>query len=304
MTRSTGIDDPGPAASEGDKMMADEGIVLCADISNSSITFDIKKKSRIKYISLLEVYGIDPAGAGKRMYEIMKVAGAAEEAQLDWFLVPHSVYSVSLPLFRLLKEKSASNRVTSIHFMESEDEKSLLSDHSGPLMNAYELILSPSAVIMPAADHVTAVTEEMTSSGSLILVHNTFIGADQIRQLKKRKDLYYCLCPGSNIYISDTVPPLDLIISEKCSIVIGTDSLSSNSQLSILNELRIIQEEFPGTRLTDLIAWATINGARALGAEDMTGSIEPGKKPGLVLIKDADLTGMKLLPSSSSVRLL
>jgi aminodeoxyfutalosine deaminase len=302
--RTTVPDDPEPAAVAADKMMADEGVVLCADICNSSLTFAIKKKSRIRYISLLEVYGIDPSAAGRRLYEIMKVADTAEEDQMEWYLVPHSVYSVSLPLFALLRQKTGSNRVTSLHFMESEDEKSLLSGHAGPLMDAYNLILSPSAVIKPPADHVTAVIEEITPSGNLILVHNTFIGAEQIRHLRKRNDVYYCLCPGSNRYIGNSVPPLELLISENCNIVIGTDSFASNSQLSMLNELKILQEEFPGTPLADLITWGTINGARALGAEDLTGSIEPGKKPGLVLIRDADLAGMKLLPSTTSVRLL
>jgi cytosine/adenosine deaminase-related metal-dependent hydrolase len=302
--RNTNTDDPGPSIEAFDKLMADEGIVICADICNSSLTFRIKKKSRIRYINLLEVYGNDPAAARRRMSEIMKVAEVAEEDHLEWYLVPHSIYSVSLPLFRILKEKTDSNRVTSVHFLESEEEKQLLSDRSGKLMDAYRLILSPSAVIMPAADHVTGVIEEITHSGNLILVHNTVIDKTQIRALRNRKDIYYCLCPGSNRYIGNNIPPLDLLKSENCNIVIGTDSLSSNSQLSILNELRILQEEFPGTLLTDLITWATINGARALGAEETLGSIEPGKKPGLVLIKDADLAGMKILDSSSAVRLL
>ena len=39
------------------------GMSLCADICNTRHTFDIKKKSRIKYINLLEVFGIDPEKA-------------------------------------------------------------------------------------------------------------------------------------------------------------------------------------------------------------------------------------------------
>jgi cytosine/adenosine deaminase-related metal-dependent hydrolase len=302
--RSAGSDEAERAIESADKTMADEGVVLCADICNSPATFNIKKKSRIKYINLLEVYGIDPAGAEKRINEIMKVAAVAEDNLLEWYIVPHSVYSVSLPLFRLLREKTESNRVTSIHFLESADEIRLLSDHSGPLMDAYNLILSPSAVIMPAADHVSAVIEEITPSGNLILVHNTAIGREQVIKLRNRPGIYYCLCPGSNSYITNSVPPLGLLIGESCNTVIGTDSLSSNNTLSILNELRILQEEFPGILLADLITMATLTGARALGADDTAGSIEPGKKPGLVLIRDADLEGMKLLPSSSSTRLI
>jgi aminodeoxyfutalosine deaminase len=302
--RNAGSDNAEKTIGSADKTMADEGVVLCADICNSSATFSIKKKSRIKYINLLEVYGIDPAGAEKRINEIMKIATVAEEKQLEWYIVPHSVYSVSLPLFRLLREKTESNRITSVHFLESDEEISLLSEQSGPLMDAYKLILSASAVIRPVANHVSAVTEEITRSGNLILVHNTAIGREEVMKLRNRPDIYFCLCPGSNRYITNSVPPFDLLIGENCNIVIGTDSLSSNNKLSILNEMRILQEEFPGILLADLITMATLTGARALGADGTTGSIVPGKKPGLVLIKDADLDGMKLLPSSSSVRLI
>lgn len=296
--------DPSSAMIISDKKMSEEGIVLCADICNSNLSFGIKKRSRIRYINLLEVYGIDSTGANKRISEIMKVAELADKEMLEWYLVPHSVYSVSLTLFRLLKKKSGSNRVTSVHFLESEDESQLLSDHSGRLMDAYKLILSPEAAIETPVDHVTAVIEEITSSGNLILVHNTALKREQIVKLKKRDNLFYCLCPGSNRFIGNSVPPVNLLKDENCSIVIGTDSLSSNSQLSILNELKILQEEFPDIHLEDLIKWATINGARALGADNTGGSIEPGKKPGLVLIRDLDLVGMKLLASSSSVRIL
>ena len=298
------VSDPVKEIETCDKLMADEGIVICADVCNSTHSFRVKKKSRIRYYNLLEVFGIDSNAAGKRFSEIEKVAEAASADGLEWYLVPHSVYSVSLPLFRMIKDKTKTNTITSIHFMESEEEIEFLSSRTGSLMDAYRLILSPSAILMPPAGHINAVLEELTRSGNLILVHNTYIGKDEIGKLRQRENLFYCLCPGSNRFITGNLPPLKLLTEERCDIVIGTDSLSSNNQLSILNELRILQDEFPGTKLTDMITWACLNGSKALGASDLYGSIEPGKKPGLVLIKDLDLKDMKLLPSSRSVRLI
>ncbi len=68
-------------------------------------TFNIKTESRINYINLLEVFGIDPDKAYKRIDEINKVAKAAEERHLSFSIVPHSTYSLSLPLFRLVLKK-------------------------------------------------------------------------------------------------------------------------------------------------------------------------------------------------------
>jgi len=80
--------------------------------------------------------------------------------------------------------------------------------------------------------------------------------------------------------------------------------MASNENLSILEELKTIQLSFPDLPLEDLVSWATINGAKALGEQEQFGSIEPGKKPGLLLIENADLLNMKLLPESFVKRLI
>jgi len=292
------------AMAEADRQMASEGVVACADICNTSASFELKKKSRIKYLSLLEVYGFDATKASKRIEEIIITARDASEVGLPFCIVPHSVYSVSNPLFLLIRKLAENNKVSSIHFLESEEEKRFLSEHSGPLMKAYLNILAPGGRMDPPSDHLSAISELVTRSGNLILVHNTAIERDHITELKKRADIWYCLCPNSNLYIENKLPPVTLLDETGCEIVIGTDSLSSNSRLSMLSEIITIQQNFPGIRLESIIRWATINGARALGEESWAGSITPGKKPGLVLISNSDLAELRLLPASSATRLI
>ena len=287
-----------------DREMYSAGIVLCADICNSTDSFNLKKQSRIKYINLLEVFGIDPQKAEKRFNEILDVSQAAGSIGLEWWLVPHTVYTVSKPLFSLLRKKTLANKITSLHYMESEGEEQLLRDHSGPLMEFYRdsgyLSVSPSTVI----SHASTVLDELTQSGNLILVHNTYADSGAINDLINRKNLFWCLCPCSNIYIEGKLPPVDLFREEKCEIVIGTDSLASNQSLNILEEIRTLQVNFPHVPLEEIIRWATINGARALGEEEMYGSIEPGKNPGLLLLENIDLQNLKLLPETRIKRLI
>jgi cytosine/adenosine deaminase-related metal-dependent hydrolase len=302
--RNTLQNDINLAIKDADNEMFKEGIVLCADICNTSSTFTLKKESRIKYISFLEVFGIDSSRAEKRMNEILELAKTASVMDLPYWIVPHAVYSISLPLFRLIKKNTPSNKVSSIHFMESADEEILLESHSGSLMDSYKKFLPSVTDLEIASDHITAVNDLMSSSGNLILIHNTFAGQDLIKKLKHRRDLYWCLCPNSNLYIEQRLPPVDLLAGEGCNIVIGTDSLSSNSSLSIVEELKTIQKYFPSFSLETLIGWATMNGAKALGEDILTGSIEAGKKPGLVLLKNADLVNLKLLPGTTVRRLI
>ena len=229
------------SAYSADKEMYREGIVLCADICNSSLTFNIKKESRIRYINLLEVFGIDPGRADRRLEEIVKVAEIAGNMNLLFSIVPHSAYSLSLPLLRLLRKKSENNKVTSIHFMETPGEKVFLENHNGPIMSSYEHSGLVPSRLETVKNHADAVLNEITPVGNLILVHNTFADKDSIRMIMERKKLYWCMCPNSNIYIENKIPPLDLLIQEGCEIVIGTDSLASNNKLSILDELKTLQ---------------------------------------------------------------
>ncbi len=292
------------SAYSADNDMYRDGIVLCADVCNTSHTFNIKKKSSIRYINLLEVFGIDPEKANRCIDEIIKVAEIAEEMNLSFSLVPHSAYSMSLPLFRLLRGKSENNNISSFHFMETAGEKIFLKNHNGPLMTSYKKAgLIPSR-LETVKSHVDAVLHEITLAGNLILVHNTFADRNTIKTIKKRKNLFWCLCPNSNIYIENKIPPLNLLLEEGCEIVIGTDSLASNNKLNILEELKTLQLNFPSLSIEELVCWATVNGAKALGEENRFGIIESGKKPGLLLLQDVDLINMKLLPESFVTRLI
>jgi cytosine/adenosine deaminase-related metal-dependent hydrolase len=220
-------------------------------------------------------------------------------------MVPHTAYSMSVTLMRLLREKSDNNKVTSIHFMETAGEKAFLENHSGPLMSFYKQSGLIPTRLETVKSHVDAVLNEITQAGNLILVHNTFADRDTIRMIKEhRENLFWCLCPNSNIYIENEIPPLKLLIEEGCEIVIGTDSLASNKRLDILAELITLQLNFPSLSIEDLVCWATLNGAKALGEENLFGKIETGKNPGLLLLQNVDLLNMKLLPDSFVTRLI
>lgn len=305
VTRREEGDENIPASiSRADNEMYRGGVVLCADICNTRLTFDIKKKSRIKYINLLEVFGIDPEKADRRMDEIKQLSNIARDYRIPSWIVPHSAYSLSLTLFRLLRAETESNEITSVHFMETECEKSFLKYNDGPILDSYKESGLEVEVLETAEDHETVILDEITPSGNLILVHNTFADRTTIKKVKKRENLFWCLCPNANLYIEDQVPPVDLLIEENCRIVTGTDSLASNNRLSILEELKTLHTYYPWVPLQDIVSWATINGAIALGHEAEYGSIQPGKKPGLLLLQDIDLHKMQLLPGSRIMRLI
>ena len=120
-----------------------------------------------------------------------------------------------------------------------------------------------------------------------IWVHNSFTSESDIKAVQATNtDAYWCLCPSANQYIENTIPPVQLLREQHANIVIGTDSYASNWSLNMLDELKRIQLHNSQIPLAEMLTWITSNGARALQMEDKLGSIEIGKKPGLVLIKN------------------
>jgi len=62
--------------------------------------------------------------------------------------------------------------------------------------------------------------------------------------------------------------------------------LASNHELSIQTEIHTIQNQFPQIPLKEILQWATLNGAKALGFDNRLGSFEKGKQPGMVWFKE------------------
>lgn len=302
--RGAGSDLIGKAAKEADSELYNEGVVLCADICNTPLTFTLKQDSSIRYHNLLEVFGIDPAAAEKRIAEVKALESEALKKGLTCSVVPHSPYSVSLTLFRLIRTNFPEPAVSSIHFQETESEASFLEEQSGPLRTSYEAAgLFPERPEL-ARSHSDVILNELPANGNLILVHNTSTDQDTIRKILKRGNLFWCLCPSSNLYIENRIPPVGLLQDEGCELVIGTDSLASNTSLSILKELKIIQQHFPGAKLEDLVRWSSYNGAKALNELNTFGRIVAGTRPGLLLIENADLHNLRLLPETTIRRLI
>ena len=81
-------------------------------------------------------------------------------------------------------------------------------------------------------------------------------------------------------------------------MTVGTDGLTSNHSLSMLEELKVIQQAFPSTPLQELLQWATLNGARFLGQSQHLGSLEKGKRPGLNLISQMNVQNLEFSEGS------
>ena len=107
-------------------------------------------------------------------------------------------------------------------------------------------------------------------------------------------------CPGANLKLASGHAPVPRLLAEGVNVALGADGAPCNNTLDAFHEMRLAATlHLPqfGPRAmpaSEVLAMATIRGARALGLADEIGSIEPGKKADLTII---DLTGAHCQPA-------
>ena len=112
-------------------------------------------------------------------------------------------------------------------------------------------------------------------------------------------NVYWAICPLSNIFIHNALPPVELMRSNSLNITVGTDSLSSNDDLDMVKELFCIHDNFNTVPMNEILTWACLNGAKFLAKEDVLGTLSPGKRPGIVLVENVDANGFFTAESRS-----
>ncbi|MBC8035338.1 MAG: amidohydrolase family protein, partial [Chitinophagaceae bacterium] len=145
-----------------------------------------------------------------------------------------------------------------------------------------------------------SVLPHFNNGQTILLVHNTAMPEEDIVFANNYANdnnlsLVYCLCPNANLYIENKMPPIEALMRNKADIVLGTDSYSSNWQLSMVTEVATLHERFSQIPLNILLQWATLNGAKALRRDELLGSFEKGKRPGVVIIQDGLSKSERLL---------
>ena len=277
------------AASVADARMWEEGVEAVADIANDELVMDIKDKSKIEYHTFFELFGLCNDN-------ISTLQDTASRHNLS-HATPHSTYSVQDTPFKRLCNSAPG---ISLHFLESDDETALYT-HQGSLWEWYQR-MGWECDFLHYGSPTERVVQSMPSDKRLLLVHGTRTTKEDVSRIDDHMadNATWVLCPESNRYISRLTPPIAMLRNMGANIAIGTDSLASARSLSMIENLRM----FDNIPLNELLCYATINGAKALGIDDIKGSITQGKRPGLVVIEGVDMRNMSLTEESIAHRVL
>jgi 5-methylthioadenosine/S-adenosylhomocysteine deaminase len=131
-------------------------------------------------------------------------------------------------------------------------------------------------------------------------VHMTDIGNQDIDTLVQH-GAHVVHCPRSNMKLASGACPVTKLRAAGVNVALGTDGAASNNRLNGLAEMQSASllaklESGDPTALSAIesIKAATLDGARAMGLDAITGSLEAGKSADIIAL---DTTGLSMAPS-------
>ncbi len=127
-------------------------------------------------------------------------------------------------------------------------------------------------------------------SPRLIAVHMTQLTAQEIDWCAQA-GIHIAHCPESNLKLASGFCPVAELVEQGVNISLGTDGAASNNDLDMFAEMRqaallakAVAHNASAIPAYTALEMATINGAKALGIEAVTGSLEIGKAADLIAI--------------------
>ena len=287
----------------------ERGVSAMADISNCDDSFAAKKASPMYTRTFLEVFGTEPEDCPAVMEGVRKLQKEAERFSLDAAPTPHACYTMSPELLTAASAAGLESGFLSFHSEETLEEEEMLKTGSGPMWEnrkAAGMSVPPVTGRSSLLYFIDRLKEAhpVPFDEHILLVHEVCMDQEGIDAVKSvMNHPYVALCPCSNLFIHNALPPVDLMRENGLKLTVGTDSLSSNDDLDIVRELYCLQSNFKGLELGELLTWACLNGAEFLGKQETLGSIEVGKCPGIVFIDNLDPKG-RLTAESTSMRVI
>jgi len=209
---------------------------------------------------------------GRQVYETYR-----DHPLIQTALAPHAPYSVSDESLKLAKAMADELELPihiHVHETASEVEEAVEKQGERPLAHLEKLgLLSP----------------------QFMAVHATQLKNDEINLLAE-KGVHVIHCPESNLKLASGICPITKLQKAGINVALGTDGAASNDDLDLLGEMRTaallakgFSKDARSIPAATALRMATLNGAKALGIDHVTGSFVPGKSADVVAIDMVDI---------------
>jgi cytosine/adenosine deaminase-related metal-dependent hydrolase len=151
------------------------------------------------------------------------------------YLSPHAPYTVSRHLLQQLASAHPRTHVA-MHVAETEAELELLATHQGPFKTFLESVGAwhPQNLFRS----IDELLEQLQAFERCFLIHGNYLSRKQWQRLPRSSLVVYC--PRTHAYFGHGQHPYLQMLADGVTVLLGTDSLASNPDLSILNECRFL----------------------------------------------------------------
>lgn len=261
------------------------GTVAVGDITNSLAAVEPMLDAGLRGVVFHELLGFkERDGVLVESTRDRRAAAAARGVRVS--LAPHAPYSTSVELFKAIRAAVTASDcpIMSVHLGESVEEVELLATGSGPWRGMLETIgLWRDDWEVPGCGPVQFLDRHGVIDSRTIVVHGVQFDDAALARLAEI-GATLVTCPRSNRWVGAGYPPVERFYRSGVPIAIGTDSLASVEDLNLFSELKTMRWLAPEVPARQLIASATIAGARALGLDDEIGTLTPGKSAQIIAV--------------------
>ncbi len=273
------------------------GITTYADTCDSGVAFDAMLERGVRGIMYQEVFGPDPGQCDDSMAELRAKVAALRKRETPLVRVgisPHAPYTVSDALFESAGVFAREELLPiAIHVAEGELESRLVAHGDGPFADG---LRKRGIAVHPRAASPAALLAQLgVLEAHPLLIHCVRVDDGDIASIAGAR-CGVAHCPASNAKLGHGVAPLLEMLEAGIAVGLGSDSVASNNTMNILEESRLavlLQRaragSFDALPAAQALELATLGGARAIGLDHRTGSLDVGKAADLAAFSLADI---------------
>jgi cytosine/adenosine deaminase-related metal-dependent hydrolase len=271
------------AVSKGIQQSIALGTTTVADIVQPGWRPEDFADARLGIAAFLEL--IAPTSDRIEAAERLAVEHLETPGELLLGLSPHAPYTVHPRLLERLVELSAKSAAPlAMHLAESREELELLADGSGPFGRLLEETGAWQADSFGGRRPLDYLRLLAGAHRSLI-IHGNYLDDEEIAFLGSNADrMSVVYCPRTHAHFAHAEYPLQRMLAAGVHVCLGTDSLASTPDLSVLSEMRAVARLHPRVDGATILKLSTINPAVALGIPTVTGTLSPGTQADLTIV--------------------
>jgi cytosine/adenosine deaminase-related metal-dependent hydrolase len=280
--RKRGDRDAAAAIADGMRESLAAGVTTIGEIATSPARLYQLNSMSPTTVLFQEAIGFS---AGRVDSVLGEIERRLDEAPPPAGVSPHAPYTVHPQLLVKLVEAARSRQLPiAMHLAESPEELELLASGSGPFRELLEERSMWDGDTIPVGSRPLDYLQQLALAPRSLVIHGNYLTSDEIEYIARRQDrMSVVYCSRTHAYFGHRPYPLDLLQAAHVRVALGTDSLASNPDLNLLNEVRCVVESH-GVAPAEGVRMATLDGAEALGLADEVGSLAVGKRADLVAV--------------------